>query len=85
VTVKQADLNSVGSITVDETLLEARGVEEYQYVDITNLSNAAFSRTRVMAGKKGSGIILLDFFSTATRSSTSPKRGSTARYSRRRI
>src|SRR5271170_7112211 len=41
VTVKQADLNSVGSITIDEALLEASGIQEYQYVNITNLSNAA--------------------------------------------
>jgi len=36
VTVKQADLNSVGSITIDEALLEASGIGEYRYVNITN-------------------------------------------------
>ena len=60
VTVKQADLNYVGSITIDEALLEASGIQEYQYVNITNVSNAAFWRTYVMAGEKGSGVICLN-------------------------
>src|SRR5579863_1799408 len=60
VTVTQADLNYVGSITIDEALLEASGVQEYQYVNITNLSNAAFWRTYVLAGERGSGVICLN-------------------------
>jgi len=60
VTVTQADLNYVGSITIDEALLEASGIQEYQYVNITNLSNAVFWRTYVMAGEKGSGVICLN-------------------------
>ena len=60
VTVKQADLSYVGSITIDEALLEASGIQEYQYVNITNVSNAAFWRTYVMAGKKGTGVICLN-------------------------
>ena len=60
VTVTEADLNYVGSITIDEDLLEASGMQEYQYVNITNLSNAAFWRTYVLAGKKGSGVICLN-------------------------
>jgi len=60
VTVTQADLNYVGSITIDEALLSASGIQEYQYVNITNVSNAAFWRTYVMAGGKGSGVICLN-------------------------
>jgi aspartate 1-decarboxylase len=60
VTVTQADLNYVGSITIDEALLEASGIQEYQYVNITNVSNAVFWRTYVMAGEKGSGVICLN-------------------------
>ncbi len=60
VTVTQADLNYVGSITIDAALLEASGLLEYQYVNITNLSNAAFWRTYVMAGERGSGVICLN-------------------------
>lgn len=60
VTVTEADLNYVGSITIDEALLEASGMREYQYVNITNVSNAAFWRTYVLAAKKGSGVICLN-------------------------
>jgi aspartate 1-decarboxylase len=60
VTVTEADLNYVGSITIDEALLEASGIQKYQYVNITNLSNAVFWRTYVMAGEKGSGVICLN-------------------------
>lgn len=60
VTVTHADLNYVGSITIDEALLEASGIQEYQYVNITNVSNAVFWRTYVMKGEKGSGVICLN-------------------------
>lgn len=60
VTVTQADLNYVGSITIDEALLEASSIQEYQYVNITNVSNATFWRTYVMKGEKGSGVICLN-------------------------
>src|SRR6202050_4680091 len=60
VTVTQADLDYVGSITIDAALLEASGIQEYQYVNITNLSNAVFWRTYAMAGEKGSGVICLN-------------------------
>jgi aspartate 1-decarboxylase len=59
-TVTEADLNYVGSITIDEALLEASGMLPYQYVNITNVSNAAFWQTYIMAGKKGSGVICLN-------------------------
>src|SRR5579863_1665297 len=59
-TVTQVDLNYVGSITIDEALLEASGIQEYQYVNITNLSNVVSWRTSAMAGEKGSGVICLN-------------------------
>ena len=59
-TVTQADLNYVGSITIDEALLEASGIQPFQYVNITNVSNAAFWRTYVIAGKRGNGAICLN-------------------------
>jgi aspartate 1-decarboxylase len=59
-TVTEADLNYVGSITIDEALLEASGMLPYQYVNITNVSNAVFWQTYIMAGKKGSGVICLN-------------------------
>ena len=59
-TVTEADLNYVGSITIDEALLEASGMLPYQYVNITNVSNAVFWQTYIMAGTKGSGVICLN-------------------------
>jgi aspartate 1-decarboxylase len=59
-TVTQADLNYVGSITIDEEILEASGIQPFQYVNITNLSNAVFWRTYAMAGKRGAGDICLN-------------------------
>jgi aspartate 1-decarboxylase len=59
-TVTEADLNYVGSITIDEALLEACGIVPFQYVNITNLANAAFWQTYVMPGKRGKGDICLN-------------------------
>jgi aspartate 1-decarboxylase len=59
-TVTEADLNYVGSITIDEALLEASGIVPFQYVNITNLANGAFWRTYVMPGKRGRGDICLN-------------------------
>lgn len=59
-TVTQADLDYVGSITIDEELLEASGMVPFQYVNITNVSNAVFWRTYIMAGKRGNGDVCLN-------------------------
>ena len=59
-TVTEADLNYVGSITIDEALLEASGIKPFQYVNITNLANGAFWQTYVMPGKRDKGDICLN-------------------------
>jgi aspartate 1-decarboxylase len=59
-TVTEADLNYVGSITIDEDLLDASGMRQYQYVNITNVSNGVFWRTYIMAGPRGHGDICLN-------------------------
>ena len=59
-TVTRADLNYVGSITIDQALLDASGIQPYQYVNITNVSNGVFWQTYVFAGRKGSGKIELN-------------------------
>ena len=56
----QAELNYVGSITIDEELLEKSGIQPFQYVNITNVSNAVFWRTYVIAGKRGQGDVCLN-------------------------
>jgi len=59
-TVTKADLNYVGSVTVDEKLLKASGIVEYQMVNINNLSNGTLWQTYVVKGKPGSGVICLN-------------------------
>lgn len=59
-TVTDADLNYVGSITIDEVLLEAAGLVAGQMVQINNLSNAAAWRTYILKGEKGKGEIVLN-------------------------
>lgn len=60
VTVTQADLHYVGSITIDEDLVDAAGMVPFQMVQITNQSTGAFWQTYVIAGERGSGIIGLN-------------------------
>ena len=59
-TVTEADLNYVGSITIDEALLDASGIKPFQYVNITNVANGVFWQTYVMPGKRGNGDICLN-------------------------
>ncbi len=59
-TVTQAELNYVGSITVDEDLLDASGMKPFQYVNITNVSNAVFWQTYIIPGQRGNGDICLN-------------------------
>lgn len=60
VTVTQADLDYVGSITIDEDLLDAAHILEYQRVEIANLANGERFATYTIAGERGSGIICLN-------------------------
>lgn len=59
-TVTQADLDYVGSITIDENLLDAAHILEYQRVEIANLANGERFATYTIAGERGSGIICLN-------------------------
>lgn len=59
-TVTQAELDYVGSITVDEELLEASGIFEYEKVQIVDISNGSRFETYTIAGERGSGIICLN-------------------------
>ena len=57
---KQADLNYVGSITVDTELLEAAGIMEYELVQIVDVENGNRFETYTIAGEPGSGMICLN-------------------------
>lgn len=59
-TVVQAELDYVGSITVDETLLEASGIHEYERVQIVDVNNGNRFETYTIAGERGSGLICLN-------------------------
>lgn len=58
--VKQAELNYVGSITVDTDLLEAAGILEYEMVQIVDIENGNRFETYTIAGEAGSGMICLN-------------------------
>lgn len=58
--VKQADLNYVGSITIDSELMEAAGILEYEMVQIVDVENGNRFETYTIAGERGSGIVCLN-------------------------
>lgn len=59
-TVVQAELNYVGSITVDEELLKASGIYEYEKVQVVDIDNGNRLETYTIAGEAGSGMICLN-------------------------
>ena len=59
-TVVQAELNYVGSITVDQDLLDASGILEYEKVQIVDINNGSRFETYTIAGERGSGMICLN-------------------------
>ena len=59
-TVTQAELNYVGSITVDPELMQAAGILEYENVQIVDIENGNRFETYTIAGEPGSGMICLN-------------------------
>lgn len=59
-TVTQAELDYVGSITVDMDLLEQSGILEYEKVQIVDVNNGARFETYTIAGERGSGVMCLN-------------------------
>lgn len=58
--VTEANLNYVGSITIDEDLMEASGIVENERVQIVNNNNGKRFETYVIRGERGSGTICLN-------------------------
>lgn len=58
--VTQAEVDYVGSITVDEELLEAAGIYEYEKVQVADVNNGNRLETYTIAGERGSGVICLN-------------------------
>lgn len=59
-TVTEANLNYVGSITIDEDLMEAANIMEGEKVQIVNNNNGERLETYVIKGERGSGVICLN-------------------------
>ncbi|MCH5149703.1 MAG: aspartate 1-decarboxylase [Spirochaetales bacterium] len=59
-TVTQAELNYIGSITIDEALMEAAGILENERVQVVDLNNGNRFETYVIKGAKNSGVICVN-------------------------
>ncbi|GAA5033094.1 aspartate 1-decarboxylase [Marivirga lumbricoides] len=60
VKVTQAELHYVGSITIDEDLMEAANIIENEKVQIVNVNNGERIETYVIKGERGSGMVCLN-------------------------
>lgn len=58
--ITEANLNYVGSITIDENLIEAANIIENEKVQVVNVNNGERLETYVIKGKRGSGICCLN-------------------------
>jgi len=59
-TVTQANLNYIGSITIDQDLLDAANIYPYEKVQVVNITNGSRLETYTIAGARGSGVICLN-------------------------
>ena len=60
VTVTEADLNYVGSITIDEDLMDAANLIEFEKVQVVNINNGERLETYVITGQRGTGQIIMN-------------------------
>lgn len=60
VAVTEANLNYVGSITIDEAMMEAANLIENEKVQVLDINNGERFETYVIKGRKGSGVICLN-------------------------
>lgn len=58
--VTQAELDYVGSITIDEQLMEAAGIQEYERVHVVDVNNGQRLETYAIAGERNSGVVCLN-------------------------
>src|SRR5688572_32541017 len=69
-TVTGADLNYIGSITIDPVLMEAADLLEFEQVAVVNVNNGARFETYVIPGERGKGEICLNGAAARDRKST---------------
>ncbi|MCR4658810.1 MAG: aspartate 1-decarboxylase [Bacteroidales bacterium] len=60
VTVTEANLDYIGSITIDEDLMDAAGIIENERVEVYNITNGERLATYAIAGERGSGTVCLN-------------------------
>ena len=60
VTVTEANLNYIGSIAIDEDLMDAANIIENEKVQVVNINNGERLDTYVIKGQRGSGVICLN-------------------------
>jgi aspartate 1-decarboxylase len=59
-TITEAELSYVGSITIDEELMVAANLQEYEMVQVVNNNNGERFETYVIKGERGSGVVCLN-------------------------
>lgn len=59
-TVTEANVDYIGSLTVDEDLLEASGILPYEKIQVVNVTNGERLETYAIRGERGSGVICLN-------------------------
>ena len=60
VTITEANLHYIGSITIDENLMDAAGIIEHEKVQVLNIENGERLETYVIKGTRGSGMICMN-------------------------
>jgi aspartate 1-decarboxylase len=59
-TITEANLHYVGSLTIDENLMKAAGILEYEKIQVVNVNNGTRLETYAIKGKAGSGVCCLN-------------------------
>ena len=60
VAITEANLNYVGSLTLDENLMDAANMIEYEKIQVVNVNNGSRIETYLIKGERGSGICCLN-------------------------
>ncbi len=58
--ITEANLNYVGSLTLDEDLMDAANMIEYEKIQVVNVNNGSRIETYLIKGKRGSGVCCLN-------------------------
>ena len=59
-TVTEADLNYIGSLTLDEDLMDAAGLKEFEKIQVLDITNGSRLETYIIRGKRGSGEVCIN-------------------------